>query len=318
MRIFQEQRKSLHIVISPSQIYSHWLGVPDILSVVVSRTVIVTCRPDFGFPSALSCGTAYTGLTLRALLNSSSRLSTDGLWIWSTMSCDKPELDSPFTGAAFDWLASTGKRRKEKVRKCRNQRPKITHISFQRRSRSVHCWGPATTSPIHSNCHLLPSHCHWCKAPSAVPLFAAMSWMSATLTLGECCCTFHLLSSSSCSRRSAKEFFMKRCFDNSLFRRSQRNSRAFQASKKVETITRCEMSTHKHRKPWRRVASMAQTWKCLAAISRRAGKKCGKFQSRFSLFRLRAGCENKKFIKFSPAPHSTDDDPATPEMYIKS
>lgn len=100
--------------------YSHWLGVPDILSVVVSRTVIVTCRPDFGFPSALSCGTAYTGLTLRALLNSSSRLSTDGLWIWSMMSCDSPAL--PFTGAAFDWLTSTESGKNQEMSKLCGQK----------------------------------------------------------------------------------------------------------------------------------------------------------------------------------------------------
>lgn len=88
--------------------YSHWLGVPETRSVVVSLTVIVTWRPDFGFPSAPSCGTAYTGDALRALLNSSSKLSTDGRWIWSRMSCDNTGLDALFTGgAAFDWLTST-------------------------------------------------------------------------------------------------------------------------------------------------------------------------------------------------------------------
>lgn len=176
-------------------INSHWLGVPVTRSVVVSRTVMVTWRPDFGFPSAPSCGTAYTGLTLRALLNSSRRLSTDGRWICSTISWDRLWL-APF-GAAFDWLTST---RWNELENRGDECQLWTHISSRRRCRSVHCSDPAAANLIHLGCHLLPSRCHCCTAPSAVLTCAAASWMSATPTSDECCCRCRWM--MSCSRKS--------------------------------------------------------------------------------------------------------------------
>lgn len=55
-KVFTTFSKAFHHSVLCIKKNSHWLGVPDILSVVVSRTVIVTCRPAFGFPSP-SCGT---------------------------------------------------------------------------------------------------------------------------------------------------------------------------------------------------------------------------------------------------------------------
>lgn len=258
--------------------YSHWLGVPETRSVVVSRTVIVTCRPDLGFPSALSCGTAYTGLALRALLNSSSKLSTDGRWIWSIMSFDKPGLDDPFNGAAaFDWLTTSTKifffcqwGRERKV-------TFLTHVSFRFRFRSVHCWGPATTSRVHLDFHLLPIHCHSCKVLFVALTSEAMSWKSAKLMSDECCCC-KLHWAMSCSRKSnrSEEFSMKKLSQvfwprqPSAHEDENKNRKTRGRWKKLKQSTWCEMSSCTQQ--WRRCraalllpSALASTWKCLAA-----------------------------------------------------
>lgn len=168
-----------------------------------------------------------------------------------------------------------------------------------------------------------------------------MSWMSVTLKFGECYyCTFHL--SLSCSRRSAKEFFMKNVFKICFLLPStgpQKLAGVSSERKKVETITWCEMSTHKHRKPWRRFAAMVRFWSQLGNILRRvsvAFLRRKSLRQRVEILVQRWRNENempitffiisppyrtgdaktKKFIKFFL--RTNDDDPATPEMNIKS
>jgi hypothetical protein len=231
---------------------SHWLGFPDNFSVVVSRTVIVTCRPDFGLHSP-SCGTAYTGLTLRALLNSSRSWSTDGLWICSMMSCDRPGLAFPFTcAAALDWLTSRKSGRFSDGRndgKVKNS----THVCSRFWRRSVRYSSPVATSPIHLNFHLLPIHCRCCTPSAEALMFVATNWKSAKLTSAECCCTFHL---TSCFHRPEEW----KCFSHYLAAAKTRGR--FSNTIKRASKTWCEMST--------RVESHgASTWKCLAAIFRK-------------------------------------------------
>ena len=273
--------------------YSHWLGVPDILSVVVSRTVIVTCRPDFGFPSP-SWGNAYTGLTLRALLNSSRRLSTDGRWICSSMSCDKPGLLAlPFTGAVvLDWLTSTGG--EKGVRKCRKSSKNRTHISSRYPRHSVRCSSHAVTSPAHSNYHLLPIHCRCCTSPSAeASMFAATNWKSVTLTFAEYCCTFHL---TSCFHRPVE-------FQNVFIIRRSRKL-AGDSKKTTENYrAKCQHTNAEGRSMARR---LKMTWGCFLN---------GYFMTRKYQYFLPGKWRRRKSLLNS---FFSIDDPTTPEMNIES